>query len=270
MVYLLWISNRIYGDAMIHNPPWSTRIKTKNKKEILEAGLPMPTDVELGSGHYGAVYETEDPRFVFKITSDPTEGRFIREITKKKLFMSGMVAYKAIIDLEGTFRKRPVYGIWREAAVCVGLSQCPVKPTQERAKREASVLLRAFVEVAGAVRASLKNSKNPKRLLKEAHDQWQWSSELDYLPTNRAVKNVKMLRGSYKVAAGFEYLSRIASEMASTNLVYSIGESLIRYLDHGILLADVHENNIGVVMRDSYPQWVITDPGHALFLSDYL
>ena len=45
------------------------------------------------------------------------------------------------------------------------------------------------------------------------------------------------------------------------------------YLDKGILLADVHTNNVGVIeYRDEYADrhsttWAITDPGHAVFLT---
>jgi hypothetical protein len=41
-----------------------------------------------------------------------------------------------------------------------------------------------------------------------------------------------------------------------------IGSALRYYLEQGLLLADVHANNVGKVERTS--GWVITDPGHAV------
>lgn len=51
-----------------------------------------------------------------------------------------------------------------------------------------------------------------------------------------------------------------------------VGAALAFYLDNDILLADVHPNNVGTVKRDDeYDEqtlWVITDPGHAVFLDE--
>jgi hypothetical protein len=41
----------------------------------------------------------------------------------------------------------------------------------------------------------------------------------------------------------------------------SVGEALAHYLENGILLADVHSNNLGL---DSEGEVLITDPGHAV------
>jgi len=45
---------------------------------------------------------------------------------------------------------------------------------------------------------------------------------------------------------------------------YLVGQALDFYLERGLLLADVHANNVGEVTRDGYhgPILVITDPGH--------
>ena len=57
--------------------------------------------------------------------------------------------------------------------------------------------------------------------------------------------------------------------MENTNHASEVGAALGFYLNEGILLADVHRQNIGQVTRadsDYGPQTytVITDPGHAV------
>ena len=50
--------------------------------------------------------------------------------------------------------------------------------------------------------------------------------------------------------------------IANTDVVYPIGTALGHYIDEGILLADVHLNNIGRNIEND--QLIITDPGHAV------
>jgi hypothetical protein len=52
-------------------------------------------------------------------------------------------------------------------------------------------------------------------------------------------------------------------------VVSSVGMAMDFYLDEGIVLADVHLNNIGKVQEEDYDGLVtaITDPGHAVFLN---
>ena len=53
---------------------------------------------------------------------------------------------------------------------------------------------------------------------------------------------------------------------------YRIGQAFSYFFDHGILLADVHYNNLGKIhpRSDDFDQtelyWAITDPGHAVFV----
>jgi len=55
-----------------------------------------------------------------------------------------------------------------------------------------------------------------------------------------------------------------ADEMRMTEAGLLIGGALRFYLSRGMLLADVHRNNIGEVVPKGYSDWelVITDPGH--------
>jgi len=268
---------------MHSNPPWSDRLIKTNLEEMRESGMPMPDlDDELGTGHYGAVYSTEDPEIVFKVTSDPTEAHFIKKATPLG-FPDGIVEYYAIIDMEGTFRKRGTYGIWREAAFVVGLPHQDFgrDDYQKRSLRDFRNHLDWFKTAAAVARDTLKRSKDPAALFSESkrYEQWAW----DNISTDEAMppmvyggmrrEPLKGYRGSQRVAAAIRACAVVAENMEHTYLSDLVGGALSFYLDNGILLADVHGNNVGrVARRDDYDEgegpWVITDPGHAVFLDE--
>jgi hypothetical protein len=76
------------------------------------------------------------------------------------------------------------------------------------------------------------------------------------------------MTAAQKVAFIYQRLRVITEEMGSTAPGYLVGEALGELLDQGILLADVHRNNIGEVDLPDFSKWefVITDPGHMVAL----
>ena len=62
----------------------------------------------------------------------------------------------------------------------------------------------------------------------------------------------------------------MAQRMMRNPLGYYIGSALQGLLMNGLLLADVHHKNIGVVRRGRELAWVITDPGHLVRLDGSL
>ncbi len=70
-----------------------------------------------------------------------------------------------------------------------------------------------------------------------------------------------------------EACKQIAVEMENANgKSYLVGKALNEYMEEGLLLADVHHNNVGVLRRPDYTGgiFVITDPGHAIVLKKEL
>jgi hypothetical protein len=53
-----------------------------------------------------------------------------------------------------------------------------------------------------------------------------------------------------------------------TSLLGPVGDGLLDYLDSGIVLADVYERNLGFIEVDGHWEVAVTDPGHAVFLTD--
>jgi hypothetical protein len=79
---------------------------------------------------------------------------------------------------------------------------------------------------------------------------------------------IDRFRGAQMLAASLRACGVLAEMMGSTATSDLVGQALEYYLDQNVLLADVHANNVGLVEREDYtkPIWVITDPGHAVFL----
>lgn len=79
---------------------------------------------------------------------------------------------------------------------------------------------------------------------------------------------LRHLRGAKKAAVSLRLCESTAEIMEHTYASDLIGGAFSFYLEHGMLLADVHANNVGVVTRknDHDDEWggynVITDPGH--------
>jgi hypothetical protein len=64
-----------------------------------------------------------------------------------------------------------------------------------------------------------------------------------------------------------EFAGLVDQEMAAdADELMWVGLALLGYLDAGVLVADVHEGNVGHVQRDGRDLVVITDPGHAAVL----
>jgi hypothetical protein len=100
---------------------------------------------------------------------------------------------------------------------------------------------------------------------------FQWVSErfpesLDLLPESFEQLFPQHLKGDSRLAVALHACEVSAEFMENEPVLDQVGKALAYYLENGILLADVHQNNIGVVRRDGYTYNVITDPGHAVDL----
>lgn len=270
-------------------PPWTLRFLTANWDTIERGSMAawMPREVSgstvrkrladaLGCGHYGCVFHTNTPGLVMKISSDPSEATFIHAALKLGEWPDGIVKYQAILDLPGAHRNRPVFIIWREEAFDVGKHDI-----KHYAWREFSDYHGAYLNAARVIRES-STKPNWAKQLAEGHkwEQWAWNNviwedgsvrSVGYSAAARASSPAFMrYRGGQRLAAAFR-ICQIAFElMENTAYAHEVGAALTFYLEHGILLADVHLNNIGKVTRvdpdyGEQTYTVITDPGHAVF-----
>jgi len=223
---------------------------------------------EYGCGHYGCVFPTSDPEVVCKLTSDPTEAFFVAAAMSIGTFPEGIVRYYGIYRIPGAqHRGRPLFVLWREEATEVGTALRPSKEAEyaRRAKENATQSLRAFKEIAGLVRDTLKRAADPFAMVEESkrYEDWAWNYVTESEGSGRALA-LDRFKGAQKVAVGLLRLERLAVEMENEYLADQIGGALKFYLDEGLLLADVHTGNVGLVEGRAETSLVITDPGHAV------
>jgi len=64
-----------------------------------------------------------------------------------------------------------------------------------------------------------------------------------------------------------EQLETLMKEPAPREESLPVWEALRFYVGHGMVITDLHDDNLGVVKRDGQHVCVITDPGHVAFLS---
>ncbi|MCP4204219.1 MAG: hypothetical protein GY769_20070 [bacterium] len=258
--------------AVVPNEEWLPLVTEDGK------GRAKVSFEEYGCGRYGCVMPTYEPNVVVKLTSDVTEAFFVAAALSMNdpNAWNGMVEYYAIYRIKNAFhRRRPLYVLWREAAVRVGRdslvhwSSAMQRDDGGYMARSMSALfhnLHEFRQYAEAVRKQLKRSKDPYALVAEAEDKyadWAWKQI-----SHDAGENIDFFqrtRGAQRLAALLRFLAIQAEMMEHTYLSDGLGESLAFFLENGLLLADVHADNIGLVVREDYGERiVITDPGHAV------
>jgi hypothetical protein len=195
---------------------------------------------EFGTGSYGTVLPTRDPRVVLKISSDKSEIEFVLRAEHLGMWPSGLVKYYRMLQLSAA-RSRPIYAIWREEAYAVGAALIDAEFTARRLKigyqdfREGTELLQDFYKAGRVMFAASARGQRPR------------------------TKRVTSIDPQF---------FRLAQELSRVPGFSDIGKTLLFYLQHGIVLADVHTNNVGLVNRRGKAVLVITDPGHAVFLQD--
>lgn len=289
------------------NPPWVDRVLNKHFDALVDKVgidmMPHPDaltvgktkqrygSAELGCGHYGCVFETAAPGWVFKITSDPTEAQFITSAMSLPPgdMPEGIVRYKGVWSLGEWYKNRPVYALVREEAEYVGGLTTEVSIYRSRNDQEdrqtalkaKSVLahLSWFKEWAALARKKIQVATDMSRMLAavKSHEEWafdkvDWSRIVELIPKEyRPTSSIPpYIKGPQAAAYAIRAARIVAEDMENEDVGYLVGGALGYYLDQGILLADVHGNNVGQVEREDYtkPIWVITDPGHAVALEE--
>ncbi len=253
-------------------PSWAPRL-LPGKKFSLE---------EYGCGYYGCVFPTSDPAVVCKLTSDHTEAFFVAAAMSIGEWPEGIVRYYGIYRIPGVeHNRRPLFVLWREAATEVGtVLKSPYSggvtrylPEEERAAAQYDVRsredfaksLRLFKEYAGLVRDTLRRAPDRFAMIKESerYEEWAWDFVSRAESENR-LPPLDRIHGAQRIAGGLTYLERLAIEMENQELSYQTAGALKFYLDEGLLLADVHPGNVGLVESRTGKTPVITDPGQAV------
>jgi len=257
------------------NPAWSDRLIASNWSELdtyaKKNNLPMPSSDakstrfrELGCGHYGCVLPTGNDDVVLKITSDESEAGIYLATKKIGESPNGMLKDFGMVPLDGTFRRRKTFAIWKERAIRVGA----MRDTDVEVKR-AVRRLDVFKSLASIVRNY--DVKRPGSVGEIVADDDLEFEESDlvrgYERDPRIVVRASVRRGASRIGYALSACRFVAEVMSQEPEFNLVGETLLWFMHYGILLADVHGNNVGEVIRPENfgePVWVITDPGHAV------
>lgn len=265
---------------------------------------------EYGCGHYGCVMATSHPGIVCKVTSDPTEAQFV-ELAWERLgrthednWPEGIVRYHQIVKLSGSRRGREAWMLWRDEAWNVGKATSRAFAVGDsydmRSLREGLSRLGQFKFYAAQARMMIEKTPN---LTKEAVLLWRnggvydvvsenifdedraWARRVrrdSWLPASYVTREMRLfpeipfsvlgLKGARRLAANLQACDIVLQQMTNEPGLTAVGSALETFLDHGMLLADVHHNNIGQPAAEGAAKgagirdWVITDPGHLAVL----
>jgi hypothetical protein len=259
--------------------PWVDRT-LKNTWERISEQVPaswMPETVpgrtfkieELGCGVYGCVAPVPEPGMVFKITSDVSEARFVTMALKLPP-TEGIVEYYKIFALaEARYRNRPLFVLWRQEAKDIGFLVAAARPrftaaTKKRGDHD-EYEIRTLREGMNQLNAFLKTARHARQrileLLRRAPREEALAKVWKAFETSSPERDPRYYRGIPRIGILLRQCWGLAMMIQNTDLVYPVGSALIHYMDEGILLADVHANNIG---KDKNGHAIITDPGHAV------
>jgi hypothetical protein len=232
---------------------------------------------ELGCGAFGCVMPTSDPEVVLKLTSDKSEAQFARIATEFD-WVPGIVTYHKVVQVEGaTYRRRPIYLLWRQVAEDVGFLQRSGvawgNPGNDYDQRMANAAARYIQDLkyAGVVAhdklsRAMKKAETPDERAKLLDRTWgEYLSAFDrYLDAMREGRTHWMgdNRGLVGVGVQCVLANNLMGELLNNPVGYAIGEGAQFYLEEQqILLADLHLGNIG---KDADGTAIITDPGLAV------
>ncbi len=204
-------------------PKWLKGWLSKNEQALVDV-TGARTDTLLGCGHWGCVFDTDDPRWAVKITVDPTEGALVQATleTREELeggdgtgpsqVLDGIVFYKGLYDggtVEAFRQLYTVYVIVREKIEPIDWeSTHSLKWLVPRISiRESMLNLKLLADIMRtAQRRLFAQSTRKKREL-----------YVRYIEAAEAIKKLP-------------YLRRTLIELAT---------------DYGVLLTDIHAENVG-------------------------
>lgn len=275
------------------NPPWVTQLIADNfttlQAKVLPAYMPVLTDararrddlvvevVELGCGAYGCVLPTDDKDVVLKITTDDTEFLFVSQILRGRPAPEGLVRYYAWAELGSAVvekRERNAYALWRESATDIGdlgeklLEDARARGVGRGVALRALDLLTEQQRAATRAYAMLALSPDPNGLYMEAinYVDAPVPAPLALAMAATPIALAKEKPAPRALAMLLGYFRACATALGAPGELALVAKTLLELFEGGILVADVHTENVGRVMRDRERRWVITDPGNVAVL----
>lgn len=252
-------------------PPSTARRWLENQREELtrwvgEDRLPVRGEDPFGCGAWGCVWPTKTPEIAFKLTLDAHEARFVECAKKLEGWPIGISKHFACDYIKESYYQRTVWALWRERAISMDRTHQWNDGETEHGKRF-RFSLEGFCNFSLAALPSLEHSKivlsNKPIDLPTKHEIMEASK------TSFGARNLcRRHRGERRVAFALKIARMFAEEERAYGFAPTVPDALLWYLDRGIVLADVHEGNIGLIDRNGIPTPAIIDPGHVGVLNE--
>lgn len=261
----------------------------------------------LGTGHYGLVYETADPCWVLKPTTDPWEAMFAMVQRSGDIYLEpgvGVVFYAYVQHIKMLPKcRRPLFLVVRSAVTDLGFlmqGDQPRHTPQTHDLWEFKTLTENIANVMGMFNSPRRQADFKKRLL-----DYEWSLDEEKRDIDESHASLRAIAMSDEVESSSRAESRrirsyyskgdpepeltlataaklvLAKLLAEENSSYGRGhesdvwKALNAYIGSNVLLADVHFGNIGRYTPECLPEeacssrgWIISDPGHGALLDD--
>lgn len=221
---------------------------------------------EYGCGVYGCVIPTQDRDVVFKVTSDTSEVEFFRDVlpTLGDPADLAIVTFYDSIDLVGEWKHRPIAGVWRESADQIGYLAKAMGAIPDLIHIQKDAASMAYHHLHHA-------KKDAPKVYAEALRQRERALEhLDGVVDVAVMFKARMTaweKSGIDILALLLALHELTAEaLAVTELLGPFGKTLLTCLEHGVVLGDVHADNLGLVVRGGEELWVVTDPGQVAVL----
>jgi len=208
-----------------------------------------------GCGHYGCVLPTERTNLVLKVTTDPHEAMAAAIFAETKE-RSGVVRYHQVAWVPDRGRRKVsirelreqklwttvpgVFLLWREAADFKGtaLKKAPAKYLIDAREEARDIGEKTFTQ----------REQLWKDIVSGRH------------PSTAAREKLFFLWLRYAAAVG---------NAGRTKEARPIADAMLRWADDwGLLLGDIHQDNVAFAARGSKKVPVITDPGVSVLLSN--
>ena len=242
----------------------------------------MPFQLSHGSwkildcGHHGCVFKTYTKSKVFKLTDDDTEAAFIAFLLNNKMKLDGFVEYHKVVMIP---RCKPfdktIYAILRQEVDCAGALEIKRSCLATKPKNQEYVsFLQTFV-------SDLKDyCMTFQELTIDFKKRFQLTASVlknHKGICNQEIQNVfniiadkpKRYKIDYKLTVLLATIRDLFYTYLKPPFSYYAGPlavSMLKLLDLGILLGDVHEFNVGYIKKSG--EIVVFDPGHAIALTE--
>jgi hypothetical protein len=273
-----------FTEASLKHPPRKLEPNVRKKKWVegllqkrgaIEQAIGARLGRMLGCGHWGCVFESEDP-WVVKLSVDPTEGPIWEKITQlvdeEQYGGDGFTRVRSIFRILPDLvtpagRKKKVWAIVREGVEPVQaggrfsphtLATLGVPLTTEDKYWPALNSLLAFETDSVAVSDRIKMFTDAMTGLSKyrtAATAWHAFGK----------RGEWLLAGMRTREQAEDKIQNILSHYFSGPIAGPLGESLLMLASNGVYLRDVHWGNVGWRVPKADDEWaclVVYDPGH--------